>query len=169
MVRQLRRDDRRGPRGSSDMDMKKRIRDIAERFDCVLVYFFGSQADKGRRYLEGEDVSADHFSGLDIAVAFREAPTDAIKIYGKVYQEMSRLLEPFNLDLVFMHELGALFRYEIIKGVRVYEKDDYRADEFEEEVMRRAEDLMFKKKILDREIMEAIEDGYIEFGYSPNH
>ena len=150
------------------MDKKKFIKDIAEQFDCVLVYFFGSQADKGKRYLEGEDVRADPFSDLDIAVAFREVPTDAIKIYGKIYQAMSELLDPFNIDLVFMHELGALFRYEIIKGLRVYEKDDHRADEFEEEVMKRAEDLMFKKKILDREIMEAIENGYIEFGYSPN-
>lgn len=150
------------------MDIKKRIRDIAERFDCVLIYFFGSQADKGRRYLEGEHVRADPFSDLDIGVAFKETPTEAIKIYGRIYQEMSELLEPFNVDLVFLHELGALFRYEIIKGLRVYEKDEHRADEFEEEVMKRAEDLRFKKKIFDREIMEAIENGYIEFGYSPN-
>jgi len=150
------------------MDMEKDIRDIAERFDCVLIYFFGSQADKGKKYLEGEDVRADLFSDLDIAVAFREPPTEAIEIYGKIYKEMSELLESFNVDLVFMHELGTLFQCEIIKGLRVYERDDRLTDEFEEEVMKRAEDLMFKKKILDREIMEAIEDGYFEFEYSPN-
>jgi len=150
------------------MDMEKDIRDIAERFDCVLIYFFGSQADKGKKYLEGKDVRADLFSDLDIAVAFREPPTEAIEIYGKIYKEMSELLESFNVDLVFMHELGTLFQCEIIKGLRVYEKDDRLTDEFEEEVMKRAEDLMFKKKILDREIMEAIEDGYFEFEYSPN-
>jgi hypothetical protein len=35
-------------------------------------------------------------------------------------------------------------------------------------VMKRAEDLVFKKRVLDREIMEAIENGYIEFEYSPH-
>lgn len=148
--------------------MSKDIRDIAEQFDCALIYFFGSQADEGRRYLNGEDVSPDLFSDLDVAVVFRESPIEAIKIYGDIYKEMSELLEPFNIDLVFMHELGALFQYEIIKGLRVYEKDERLTDGLEEEVMKGAEDLMFKKKVLDREIMEAIEDGYIEFEYSPN-
>jgi predicted nucleotidyltransferase len=150
------------------MDMKKGIRDIAERFDCDLIYFFGSQEEKGRRYIEGEDVRADIFSDLDIAVAFRDRPIEAIQIYGKIYKQLSDLLEPFNVDLVFMHELGTLFQWEIIKGLRVYEKNDRLTDEFEEEVLKRAEDLMFKKRILEREIMEAIEDGYIEFEYSPN-
>jgi predicted nucleotidyltransferase len=149
------------------MDMKG-IRDIAERFDCDRIYFFGSQADKGRRYLTGEDVRADFFSDLDIAVSFREPPAEAIKIYGQIYREMSELLEPFNVDLVFMHELGTLLQYEIIKGLRVYEENDRLTDEFEEGVLKRAGDLVFKEKILEREIMEAIEDGYIEFEYSPN-
>ncbi len=148
--------------------MSKDIRDIAEQFDCILIYFFGSQADEGRRYLNGEYISPDFFSDLDVAIAFREPPVKAIKIYGDIYKEMSELLEPFNIDLVFMHELGALFQYEIIKGLRVYEKDERLTDELEEEVMKGAEDLMFKKKVLDHEIMEAIEDGYIEFEYSPN-
>jgi hypothetical protein len=59
-----------------------------------------------------------------------------------------------------------LFQYEIIKGERIYEKDSHSTDEFEEEIVKRAGDLMFKKKILDREIMETVEDGYIEFEYS---
>ena len=150
------------------MDMKKSIRDIAERFDCVAIYFFGSQTGSGKKYLEGEDVRKDIFSDLDVAVAFREPPTEAVQIYGKIYREMSELLEPFNVDLVFMHELGTLFQCEVIKGLRVYEKHERLTDEFEEGVLKRAEDLMFKKKILDRDIMEAIEDGYIEFEYSPN-
>lgn len=150
------------------MDRKKDIGDIAERFDCVLIYFFGSQAEQGRRYLEGEEVSVDLFSDLDIAIAFREAPTEVIPIYGKIYKEMAELLEPFNVDLVFMHELGMLFQYGIIKGAKIYEKEVRLTDEFEEEVMKKAEDLMFKKKILDREIMEAVEDGYIEIEYSAN-
>jgi len=150
------------------LDRKKVIGDIAERFDCLLIYFFGSQADQGRRYIEGEDMRADFFSDLDIAIVFKESPIEKIKTYGKIYKEMAELLEPFNVDLVFMHELGTFFQYEIIRGVRIYEKDEPLADEFEEEIIKRAEDLMFKKKILDREIMEAIEDGYIEFEYSPN-
>jgi hypothetical protein len=66
-----------------------------------------------------------------------------------------------------MHEVDTLFQYEIIKGVRIYEKDEFFADEFEEMIMKKAEDLVFKRRILIKEILEAIKDGYFEFGYSP--
>lgn len=148
--------------------MKKDITDIAKRFGCSLIYLFGSQAEKGKEFIEGDDAAPEPFSDLDVAVAFENPPTEIIKIYGEMYKEFSKLFEPFNIDLVFMHEMSGLFQYEIIKGVRIYEKDEHAADEFEEEVMKRAEDMLFKKKIFDREIMEAIEDGYSEFEYSPN-
>lgn len=144
------------------------LKEVAERFDCILIYFFGSHAEKGRRFLEGKDVRPDSFSDLDVAVAFRNPPTEAIKIYGEIYKEISEVLEPFNIDLVFVHELDTLFQYEVIRGVRVYEKDERLTDAFEEGVMKWTEDLIFKKRILDREIMEAIENGYIEFEYSAN-
>lgn len=67
-----------------------------------------------------------------------------------------------------MQEVHTLFQYEIIKGVRVYERDKFVADEIEEEIMKRAEDLFFKKRIFDQEVMEAIECGYFEFEYIPN-
>jgi len=58
-----------------------------------------------------------------------------------------------------------LFQYEIIKGKRIFETDASLADDLEEMIMKRAEDLAFKKRVMDREILEAIEDGYIEFEY----
>ncbi|HEC99826.1 MAG TPA: nucleotidyltransferase domain-containing protein [Proteobacteria bacterium] len=148
--------------------MYKALTEIAERFDCILIYLFGSQADMGRRCLEGEDVTPDAFSDLDVAVTFREPPNRAIEIYGDIYKEISKIFEPFTIDLVFMHEVSPLFQYEIIKGARIYREDEQLADEFEENVMKQAEDLLFKKRIFDHEVMEAIEDGYIEFEYSPN-
>jgi predicted nucleotidyltransferase len=147
--------------------MGKDMKDIAERFGCVLIYFFGSQAEKGRSYLEGEEVSPEPFSDLDVAILFKDPPVESVKIYGEVYREISEILEPFHIDLVLIHEMDTLFQYEVIKGVRVYQKDEQATDEFEERIMARAEDLLFKKRILDREIMEAIENGYIEFEYIP--
>jgi predicted nucleotidyltransferase len=148
--------------------VKKDIRSIAEQFDCILVYLFGSQAERGRRYLEGEEGKPEAFSDLDVAVAFRNPPAETIRIYVEIYKEISEVLEPFNIDLIFVHEVNPLFQHEIIKGIRVYEKEEHLTDEFEEGVMKRAEDLVFKKRVLDREIMEAIENGYIEFEYSPH-
>ena len=66
-----------------------------------------------------------------------------------------------------MHEVNPLLQYEIIKGVRIFAKDEFSADEFEERIMKMAEDLSFKKKIFDNDVMEAIKNGYFEFEYSP--
>jgi hypothetical protein len=67
-----------------------------------------------------------------------------------------------------MHEVNSLFQYEIIRGVRIYERDGLIADEFEERVMKIAEDLTFKKRTFDQEVLEAMEYGYFEFKYIPN-
>ncbi|HDO22076.1 MAG TPA: nucleotidyltransferase domain-containing protein [Nitrospirae bacterium] len=144
------------------------IKNIAERYGITMVYLFGSRTDEGSRFLKGEDVRPGALSDLDVAVAFEKPPSETMRVYGLLYKEISKLFDPFEIDLLFMHEHDAIFQYEIIKGVRIFEKDTDSADEFEEIIMKRAEDLIFKKRLLNREIMEAIEDGYFEFEYSPN-
>ncbi len=143
------------------------IRRTAEKYGIDLIYLFGSRAKEGARYLAGETISIDGFSDLDLAAAFKNIPSEPMRIYGALYREFSDIFEPFNIDLVFLHEMDTLFQYEMIKGVRIYEKSDFLADEFEEMVMKRAEDLAVRKSILNREILEAIKDGYFEFEYRP--
>jgi predicted nucleotidyltransferase len=143
----------------------KELRDIAEKYGIAFIYLFGSQSENGARYLQGDGIAVEELSDLDAAVCFINIPSDPMKIYGALYKELSEVFEPFNMDLVFMHEVDALFQYEIIKGVRIFAIDSSLADELEEMIMKKAEDLAFKKRIMSREILEAIEDGYIEFEY----
>lgn len=141
------------------------MRNIAEKYGIASIYLFGSQSENGLRYLRGDRINIEDLSDLDTAVSFKSIPSDPMKIYGALYKELSEAFEPFNIDLIFMHEVDMLFQYEIIKGIRIFEKDAAWADEIEEMIMKRAEDLAFKKNSMDREILEAIEDGYIEFEY----
>ena len=145
-----------------------KIRNIAKRYGIALVYLFGSQAENGARYLAGDKIiRVEDLSDLDVAVAFENIPSEAIKIYGALYKELSEIFAPFYIDLVFMHEMETLFQYEIIKGERIFNKDEFSTDEFEEKIMKMAEDLAFKQRIMNKEILEAIEDGYFEFEYNP--
>ena len=144
------------------------IRSVAERYRLSAVYLFGSQSEKGHEFLKREDTKPDAFSDLDVAIAFETHPVDVIDAYGILFKEISEIFDPFTIDLIFMHEVNPLLQYEIIKGVRIFAKDEFSADEFEERIMKKAEDLSFKKKIFDKDIMEAIENGYFEFEYSPN-
>ncbi|MGB7297088.1 MAG: nucleotidyltransferase domain-containing protein [Candidatus Aminicenantales bacterium] len=144
------------------------IRKLAEEYGIILVYLFGSQAEKGAKYLQGAKIRPEEFSDLDVAVAFENPPSNAVKIYGRLYKDLSEVFDCFSVDLIFTHEVDTLFQYEIIKGMRIFEKDASSADEFEERIMKMAEDLAFKKRILNKEILEAIKDGYFEFGYNPS-
>ena len=146
----------------------RHIEEIAGRYGISVIYLFGSQAKEGKRYLDGEDVTPDAFSDLDVSVAFITPPDAIIKTYGELYKEVSDIFDQFNIDLIFMHEVNSLFQYEIIKGIRIYEQDINQVDELEEGIMKKAEDLFFRKQIFDKDVMEAIEDGYFEFEYSPN-
>jgi len=149
------------------MDKKKNIKAIAEKYGVALVYLFGSIADKGMNYLQGQGIAPDKVSDLDVGVAFENPLGEIIRLYGSLYREISVIFEPFHIDLVIMNEADTLFQYQIIKGVRIYEIDEMYADAFEERIMKKSEDLTFKRRILDNEIMEAIEDGYFEFEYTP--
>ncbi|MFN3396400.1 MAG: nucleotidyltransferase domain-containing protein, partial [Thermodesulfovibrionales bacterium] len=97
---------------------RKQLKEIAERYRISVVYLFGSQAEKGKRYLEGERVTPDASSDLDVAVAFERSPESgkALETYGFIYRDLSMLFDPFEIDLIFLHEHNALFKYEIIKG-----------------------------------------------------
>lgn len=143
------------------------IHAVAEKYSLSQIYLFGSQAIQGNRYLEGIDTIPDKTSDLDIALAFRNLPTSPMEIYGLLYRDMGEIFDLFNIDLIFMHEVDVLLQYEIIKGIRIYEADDLLADDFEEKIMKLAGDLFIKKRLMDCEIMEAIENGYFQFEYIP--
>ncbi|MBI5971468.1 MAG: nucleotidyltransferase domain-containing protein [Deltaproteobacteria bacterium] len=153
--------------------MTKEINDIAARYGCSFIYLFGSQADAGGEFLDEKTIYAEtsrelhSSSDLDIAVAFNEIPSKPDETSANLYRDLSEIFDPFTVDVVFMHEVDSLFNYEIIKGRRIYAKDEDAADEFEDSIVKRASDLYFKKKIYDNEVMGAIENGYFAFEYSP--
>jgi predicted nucleotidyltransferase len=136
--------------------------EIAGRRGVALVYVFGSQSQAGARYLQGELAVAESGSDLDVGVVFIDPPASAVPVYGDLYAELTHLFEPFTVDLVFLHEVSALFRYEAIRGECVYAASDAFQEEFEERTMKEAADLKFKKRIFDQEVLEAIRDGYFE-------
>jgi predicted nucleotidyltransferase len=91
--------------------MIRSIKDIAEQFGCNFIYLFGSQADKGEKYLKGEEIAPETTSDLDIAIAFENPLLDSLKIYGNLYKDFSEIFNPFEIDLIFMHEVDTLLQY----------------------------------------------------------
>ncbi|MBI5746645.1 MAG: nucleotidyltransferase domain-containing protein [Nitrospirae bacterium] len=138
------------------------INSIFKKYAVSIAYLFGSQMDAGRRYIEGKGIEVEKDSDLDIGVVFINPPEDVYNVYGNLYADLSNIFKPFKIDIVFMHEASFIFRFEIIKGHRIYALNADDADEFEEMVIRYASDLSFKRKMFEPDFYEALRDGYFE-------
>jgi predicted nucleotidyltransferase len=144
----------------------EKIREICERYGISLCYLFGSQAETGLSKLKGLEVEMkDHESDIDFAVLFRKLPENPLKIYAMLSLELQEIVSPFRVDLLFLHEVDHLIQLEAIKGICIYSVDDTVKEDYEEKVMMFASEEMEIFKLNEKDMFEAIEDGYFEFEY----
>lgn len=138
------------------------LKQILRKFGVKAAYAFGSNQTAAQAFITGQPVPVEEGSDLDIGLVFSQLPSDAFGTYGALYAELAVLFGPFALDLVFLQETGFLFQYEAICGVRLFLENDLFVDEYEETVLKAASDLAFKKREFERDVLEAIKDGYFE-------
>lgn len=144
------------------MVKRERLIDLFRRHGVKLAYLFGSQKEKGLAFLSDQPVEIERGSDLDIGIVFEDIPQKRFEVYGNIYADLSEIFSPFNVDPVFLQETDSLFQYEAIKGELIYCEDEDFLDCYEELVMKKAEDLSFKRIEFEKDFLEAIRDGYIE-------
>lgn len=141
---------------------REKLTHIFKKHGVRIAYLFGSQKEAGIAFLEGVAQKIDDEVDLDIGVVFKIFPEDAFEAYGELYANLSLFFEPFTVDLVFLQETDALFQYEAITGELVFSDDELYLEEYEEQVMKRASDLSFKRNEFEKDFLEAVKDGYFE-------
>jgi len=138
------------------------LNNVFKKYNIVLAYLFGSQKDSGMKYLLDQSVEIEETSDLDIGILLETPPLHLYKFYGNLYYDLSAIFEPFIIDIILLHEVNYLLKYEIIKGNRIYVLDEEFADEYEEKITKFASDLSFKRKMFEKDFYEALENGYFE-------
>ncbi|MBI5183120.1 MAG: nucleotidyltransferase domain-containing protein [Nitrospinae bacterium] len=142
------------------------IEEICKRYNVALCYIFGSQKEVGKALLEGEHMEIfDTESDIDFGVLFIRPPQDILETYASLSLDLQGLVSPFKGDLLFLHEVDHLIQLEAIKGINIYSVNERFRDEYEEKVMMLASDEIEIFKLNERDLFEAIEDGYFEFEY----
>jgi len=139
-----------------------RLARVFKKNEILLAYLFGSQKEAGLKYLNGKKTTIEETSDLDIGILLKTPPVDMYKFYGNLYYDLSTIFEPFKADIVLLHEVNFLLKFEIIKGHRIYTSNEKFADEYEEHVMKFASDLYFKRKMFEKDFLEALKNGYFE-------
>ncbi len=144
----------------------KKIDEICKKYNIALCYLFGSQQEHGKALLEGRQVEVvDTESDIDFAVMFKTLPEKSLETYALLSLDLQELITPFKIDLLFLHEVDHLIQLEAIKGINIYSFDDGFRDEYEEKVMMFAADELEIFKLNEKDMLEAIDNGYFEFEY----
>lgn len=118
------------------------LRRLCESFGVDILYAFGSRAREARAWLEGViPALAPAPSDLDIGV--KPAQGVRLSVHDKV--RLAVALEDFfgvhRVDLVSLEDADPFLAAEIIRGERLYARDEDDADEYDLYVLRRAGDL----------------------------
>ena len=127
-----------------------------------MAYIFGSQQEEGMKFLKGLKSAPDDVSDLDVGLLPKKPPQHMYEYYGGLYYDLSSVFEPFKIDILFLHEVHSLLKFEVIKRHRIYASDENFASDYEEAVLKTASDLAFKRKEFEKDFFEAIEHGYFE-------
>ena len=144
----------------------QKIRKICQEFGIVLCYLFGSQKELGKAFLEGTEVRmTDSASDIDFAVLFRKPPKSFLQTYALLSLELQELVHPFKADLLFLQEVDHLIQLEAIRGINIFSKNKKTQDEYEERVLTLAADEYEIFKRNEKDLFEAIDNGYFEFEY----
>jgi predicted nucleotidyltransferase len=144
----------------------KIIKKICNKYNIALCYLFGSQQNTGKAILERKKIEiSDSEADIDFAVLFMRPPENTLETYAYLSLELQELVSPFKADLLFLHEVDHLIQHEAIKGINIYSVDDELKEAYEEKVRMFASDELEIFKLNERDLFEAIEDGYFEFEY----
>ena len=144
----------------------KQIEEICKRHNLSLCYIFGSQKEEGNALLEGKQVEvADTESDIDFAVLFVKPPENPLEAYAYLSLDLQDVVHPFKADLLFLHEVDHLIQLEAIKGINIYLIDDEFRETYEEKVLMFASDELQIFKLNEKDLFEAIDNGYFEFEY----
>jgi predicted nucleotidyltransferase len=141
---------------------KDELQAIFKKNGVLLAYIFGSNQDVGKRFLESSSDQAGETSDLDVGLLIAPSSQTMYESYGNLYLELSRVFVPFDVDIVLLHEVHSLLKFEIISGHRIYEEDEQFADDYEDVVVKFASDLAVKRRMFESDFAKAIEDGHFE-------
>ena len=118
------------------------LKEICEQFGIAILYSFGSQAENLRQWVEGQmDRLPDGQSDVDIGVKEISEKKWPVKKKVDLAVAMEGFLGCPRVDLVFLQEADPFLAAEIIRGERLFARDEYEADEYDLYVLRRAGDL----------------------------
>ncbi|WP_297209641.1 MULTISPECIES: nucleotidyltransferase domain-containing protein [Thermodesulfovibrio] len=141
------------------MEKLNNLKKIFKKYNIALAYIFGSQKDNAIKLLQSKLIHIDDpLTDIDIGVVFDfniEQLKEKRHIYAKLYNEISEIFKPYNLDLIFLQECHFLLQMEAIEGECIYSISEEKRDNYEMEILRKYPDFRYLyNKFLEESLEE---------------
>jgi len=124
------------------MERRAALEQICQKFNVAILYVFGSRADEVWNWLAG-NIAELPPGPSDVDVGVKAVPGVKWLVEDKVHLalDLEDLFGCSRVDLVVLDGANPFLADEIIRGNRLYARDEYQADEYDLFVLRRAGDL----------------------------
>lgn len=120
----------------------KALQQICVQFDVAALYAFGSRAERVSHWFTGELCCLESSpSDVDIGVKAMGDATWSVTEKVRLAVTLEELLQGPRVDLVVLDEADPFVAAEVIRGERLFARDQSVADEYDLYVLRRAGDL----------------------------
>ena len=115
---------------------------MAEKYSLSVIYAFGSRSKEALNFISGRNRILD-FKGADLDIGVLPQTKGKLTVHQKVdlAADLEDLFEAHRVDLVSLPEADPFLAANIIRGERLYCREETEADEYELYVLRRAGDL----------------------------
>ena len=118
-----------------------------------FLYAFGSRAKEVKEWVEGRrERLAPGPADVDVGAKYARGFRPSVREKVELAIELEDFFDVNRVDLVNIAEADPFLAANIIRGERLYVRDEYEADEYDLYILRRAGDLAF----LERERMALI-------------
>ena len=124
------------------VDHRQSLEQLCQQYNVSILYVFGSRTLEARQWLDGILVDLHSPSDVDVGVRAASGATGSVKDKVRLALALETLMGCGRVDLVVLQEADPFLAVEIIRGERLYARDEYEADEYDLYILRRAGDLI---------------------------
>jgi len=115
---------------------------LCARFHVETLYVFGSRAEEVQEWQAGRrETLSPGPADVDVGVKFARGCSPSVYDKVRLAQALEDLWGVSRVDLVSLSELDPFLAANVIRGERLYARDEDAADEYDLYVLRRAGDL----------------------------
>ena len=122
---------------------RSKLNQIADQFKLDIIYAFGIHAKEVSEWVKGKRSVFSVTPSSDVDIGVRLCPGRRISVKEKVdlAPALEELFAVNRVGLVVIQEADPFLAANIIRGERIYSKDEYQADEYDLYILRRVRDL----------------------------